>query len=669
MNNIESSSIFFLILVIVLSCLITLYNVPLGILCLIFSVLYTVFTLNRQTKSEQEVIEGIDKIYQQFDDLNRLRMNQLPVAYVIIDKEGRIVWFNEAFFNAFYKGENKKHIDIKGRSLENELNLSLEECLDSDNLEFSFHKVDYEIVTQQISDSRGELFIVNFFDITLLKRQKEIYKRYEPLFCYISIDNYDETIDTLTGYEKATVMSQIDVHLNEWANRKDAFIIHLENDKYLVIFEREKLQVMTEANFHILDEIRELQTELQTSVPLSLSIGIGVSNKPLTIKEADDLSRNALEMAQARGGDQAVVKIDDDIEYYGGKNEARERRNRVKARIKAQALKELMLEADNILIMGHQTPDMDALGAGIGLIDAAKEMNKNAKFILTGINYSIKTPIDYLRTQEDYKDIFITPEEAELFARKNSLLIVVDTQKQDYVDYPQILDRIEKKVVIDHHRRPDNLITPLALDYTETYASSTCELTAELLSYFDMKNVLSPVGANLLMAGICMDTKMFLNRTGVRTFEAASYLKRRGAEMKRAKELLNDDFTTYTNRMRAIQAARIYHDSIALSEYEDQSEYAKIIASQAADEMLNIKNIEASFVILKSNEGISISGRSNGEINVQVILEALGGGGHFTMAGAQLPNIEDLEEAKNILLEQIDLYIEERNKKIENNIA
>ncbi len=669
MSKLRHPEIWLLIMVMCLSWVITYYNFELGIICFLISGCAVVYEIYVTKYKRAEVFNGINKIYNKFDQLNRLKMNQLPVGYVIVDKEGRIIWFNDAFFQVFYKNEGKTDIDIKGRNIENELNLSLEDCVQQESLEYKYQKIDYDVITQKIADSRGDLYIINFFDVTLLKRQKEIYSRYEPVFCYMIIDNYDESIESLPSVDKASVIGQIDLHLNDWANRKDAFIIHYENDRYLVIFEREKLDMMTEAHFHILDEIRDLQKELNLSVPLSLSIGVGVSDKARTIKEANEMSYSALEIAQARGGDQAVLKIDDELKYYGGSNDANEKHNQVKARFKAKALKEQILEADNVIIMGHQTPDLDSLGAGIGLVDAARDLGKKAWFVVSGFNYSINSAIDYLQEQEGYKDVLISPEEAEMYIRNNSLLIVVDTQKADYVDYPPLLNKVEKKIIIDHHRRPDNVIQPTVLDYSEAYASSACELVAELLSYLDSKTLLSPVAANALMAGICMDTKMFVNKTGVRTFEAAGYLKLHGASMKKAKELLQDDFTTYTSRMKAVQNALVYFDSIALSMYEDQSDYAKIIASQAADEMLNIKNIKASFVIVKSNEGISISARSNGDINVQVIMEALGGGGHFNMAGTQLGTTTSLTEAQDMLLEQLALYFEERDGQFESNIA
>ncbi len=657
-ENVKWPSIILLIGLLALSIVLFYYNNFWGIFALMVSPVLFLCSITVNYKTRGDVINGINRLYEQFDSLNRERMNQLPVAYVIVDKNGTIVWNNEAFHKNFY---GTRSYEIVGRKLETEINLTLEECLKSQDLDYSFGNVNYEIVTQQISDSRGDLYIINFFDVTLLKRQKEIYSRYEPIFCYIILDNYDEVVDSLDNLERATYLSQIDVLLSDWAKRKDAFIMHYENDRYLVIFEREKLQVILDANFRILDEIREVGG----SGKFSLSIGVGVSDRPRTIKEADDLSHQALEIAQARGGDQAVVKVDDALNYYGGKHEAREKSNKVRARVKARALHDLIKNADNVLIMGHSNPDADCLGAGIGIIEAAMDQGKNAKYILSGLNYNVDGLSEFLR-RKDYPNPFISPEEVDGFLRDNTLLVVVDTQSADYVDYPPALEAVDKVVVIDHHRRPENAVKKPLLEFNEVYASSACELVSELLSYFDSKTVLSPIGATALMSGMIMDTKMFVNRTGVRTFEAASFLKRKGADMTQAKNLLKDDFTTYTSKVKAVQSAERPFDGVILSMYQDKSEYAKIVASQAADEMLNIKGIDASFVVLESADGVSISGRSNGSFNVQLILEALGGGGHFAMAGAQLGQIP-LERGRELLLGEIENYLAERNYNLEDN--
>jgi c-di-AMP phosphodiesterase-like protein len=309
--------------------------------------------------------------------------------------------------------------------------------------------------------------------------------------------------------------------------------------------------------------------------------------------------------------------------------------------------------------MGHQNPDMDCLGSAVGLLGAIKALGKEGKIVIREINYSIKSLFDYLLENEAYQDAFITPKEAETYATKNTLLIILDTQTVNYLEMPSLADQIPKIVVIDHHRRSGKAIKETLLTYTEAYASSTCELVTELLQYFDEKNQLNTIEANALMAGICMDTKMFTLKTGVRTFEAASYLKRKGADTLVSKILLQDDLNTYTAKSDAVKNAKIYFDNIAISTFENDTDYGKVIAAQAADELLNIKGIVASFIILKNDEGLAISARSMGEVNVQVILETLGGGGHLAIAGAQFPGEKNLETGKELLLTAIKTYKKE----------
>ena len=652
----NNTSFIILTLLIGVLCGVALYFYPeVGVVLTGCLLLLILIKLIRDRRMQNEVMSGIDRIYRRFNDLNQHQMNQLPLAFVITDKDGRIVWYNDAFTASFYPQSDGKP-DITGKKIGEELYLNLEVCLKDPDFEYSNRNIDYSVAVQDLKDSRGDLHIINFFDITLLKRQKEIYSKYESVFCYITIDSYDDVIDSLPSHEKSSILSQIDLKLTDWANRKDAFILNYETDRYLVIFEREKLQIMERGRFHILDEIREIPTG--STSPITLSIGIGVSDKPLTIQEADNISHSALEIALARGGDQAVVKKDEKLQFFGGTTEATEKRTKVKARVKATGLQELIMESDNVLIMGHKIPDMDCIGAAVGLADACRENGKNARVVLSDINISIRALCEYLGDTGGYENLFIKPKETSEYIRPNTLLIVVDTQNEGYVETPELLEQSLKTVVIDHHRRSGAGIDSL-LSYCEVYASSTCELVTELLQYFNGKNIVTVPAANALMAGMFMDTKMFTVKTGVRTFEAASYLKRRGGDTIKARSMLQEDLTTYGLKAKAVQNAQIYHDSIAVSLFEEDSEYAKIIAAQAADELLNIKGIEASFIILRCGGSITISARSTGDINVQLILEKLGGGGHLAMAGAQL-DTKDLTEAKKLLLGTIDEYMEEK---------
>ncbi|MEG0496141.1 MAG: DHH family phosphoesterase [Eubacterium sp.] len=640
----------------ILSLILVYFNPILGVVSVIFCGVVYYFDHQQDKDSTMRLKKAIENINDDIEKINQERMYELPISMVIVGSDGKILWYNQYFDRNFRKKE--EGYSFFQKTIQNELGLNMELMFKKHEADFMYKNQEFTVVANDFNDGDDERLLLHFFDVTIQKKQQEIYQRNEPVFGYVLIDNYDDIIEQLPSHERSAVLSSIDLKLNNWAKQIGAFMLQYENDHYLMIFEKEKLVELEEERFHILDDIRETTTEEKAQV--TLSIGIGVSDEPLAIKDADELSHTTLDIALARGGDQVVVRKDEKMAFYGGTTEATEKRTKVKARVKAHGLRELIRESDNVLIMGHQTPDMDCLGAAIGLLGACKAVGKTGKMVIKEINYSIKELFRYLMEDEEFTNSFIKPRETKKYINTNTLLIIVDTQNGNYLELPELADEIAKVVVIDHHRRSGKFIEKTLLSYAEAYASSTCELITELLQYFDEKEIVTETTANALMAGMCMDTKMFTFKTGVRTFEAASYLRRRGADTIIAKTLLQDDFVTYATRSEAVRNAKIHYENIAVSTMTDNTEYAKIIASQAADELLNIKGIKASFILLKTDEGLIISGRSMGEINVQVILEKIGGGGHLAIAGAQLPEVSDLEVGKQLLLDAIELYMKER---------
>lgn len=629
------------------------YNIFLGVIGVVIFVILIIYYTKNTSIDEIKIDKAIDEIYSDLDKINQERMYEMPIAMAIVDNEGMIYWYNQAFGKAFKKEKE----GLFKKSIIEELDFNLSDAVKADEFTFHYEERDYGVVTNAFSDKVHSFELLHFFDITEQSKQRQLYRKNSPLFCYIVIDNYDDIIEQIPSHKRSAILGQVDLKLNQWAKQLGSVMIEYESDRYLMIFERGKICALQKENFKILDEVREIEND--EKVPITLSIGIGISESILGIVESQELSHSALDIALARGGDQAVVRQDEKMSFYGGKTEATEKRTKVKARVKAYGLKELIKESDHVLLMGHQNPDMDCLGSAVGLLGACKSLGKEGKIVIREINYSIKSLFDYLLENEAYQDAFITPKEAETYATKNTLLIILDTQTVNYLEMPDLVDQIPKIVVIDHHRRSGKAIKETLLTYTEAYASSTCELVTELLQYFDEKNQLNTVEANALMAGICMDTKMFTLKTGVRTFEAASYLKRKGADTLVSKILLQDDLNTYTAKSDAVKNAKIYFDNIAISTFENNTDYGKVIAAQAADELLNIKGIVASFIILKNDEGLAISARSMGEVNVQVILETLGGGGHLAIAGAQFPGEKNLETGIELLLTAIKKYKKE----------
>ncbi|MBC3797738.1 DHH family phosphoesterase [Acetobacterium tundrae] len=642
-----------IVIVLILSIVLSFYNIYFGIIGgIAFAVLIIYYTKNTSF-DEIKIDKAIEEIYSDLDQINQERMYEMPIAMVIVDSEGIIYWYNQAFGNAF---KNEKEGLFK-KNIVDELGISLLDAKKQEDFTFHYGESDYGVVTNAFSDSVHSFELLHFFDITEQSRERQLYRKNSPLFCYIVNDNYDEIIEKIPSHKRSAILGKVDLKLNEWAKQLGSVIIEYESDRYLMIFERGKICSLEKENFKILDAVREIEND--EKIPITLSIGIGIPENIMGIVESQELSHSALDIALARGGDQAVVRRDEKMSFYGGKTEATEKRTKVKARVKAYGLKELIKEADHVLLMGHQNPDMDCLGSAVGLLGACKALGKDGKIVVKEINYSIKSLFDYLLENEAYQEAFITPKEAESYGTKNTLLIVLDTQNVNYLEMPGLIDQITKIVVIDHHRRSGKAISNTLLNYTEVYASSTCELVTELLQYFGEKSQLNQIEANALMAGICMDTKMFTLKTGVRTFEAASYLRRKGADTIVSKILLQDDLNTYTAKSDAVKNAKIYFDNIAISTFENNSDYGKVIAAQAADELLNIKGIVASFIILKNDEGLAISARSMGDVNVQIILEKLGGGGHLAIAGAQFPGEKDLEVGIDLLLTAIKKYKKE----------
>ncbi|MBC3888450.1 phosphoesterase [Acetobacterium paludosum] len=642
-----------IVIVLILSIVLSFYNIYFGIIGgIAFAVLIIYYTKNTSF-DEIKIDKAIEEIYSDLDQINQERMYEMPIAMVIVDSEGIIYWYNQAFGKAF---KNEKEGLFK-KNIVDELGISLLDAKKQEDFTFHYGESDYGVVTNAFSDSVHSFELLHFFDITEQSRERQLYRKNSPLFCYIVNDNYDEIIEKIPSHKRSAILGKVDLKLNEWAKQLGSVIIEYESDRYLMIFERGKICSLEKENFKILDAVREIEND--EKIPITLSIGIGIPENIMGIVESQELSHSALDIALARGGDQAVVRRDEKMSFYGGKTEATEKRTKVKARVKAYGLKELIKEADHVLLMGHQNPDMDCLGSAVGLLGACKALGKDGKIVVKEINYSIKSLFDYLLENEAYQEAFITPKEAESYGTKNTLLIVLDTQNVNYLEMPGLIDQITKIVVIDHHRRSGKAISNTLLNYTEAYASSTCELVTELLQYFGEKSQLNQIEANALMAGICMDTKMFTLKTGVRTFEAASYLRRKGADTIVSKILLQDDLNTYTAKSDAVKNAKIYFDNIAISTFENNSDYGKVIAAQAADELLNIKGIVASFIILKNDEGLAISARSMGDVNVQIILEKLGGGGHLAIAGAQFPGEKDLEVGIDLLLTAIKKYKKE----------
>jgi c-di-AMP phosphodiesterase-like protein len=430
----------------------------------------------------------------------------------------------------------------------------------------------------------------------------------------------------------------------------NAVIKKYQKDKYIVILENKFLENLEAKRFSILDDIREI--DLGNRAPVTLSIGVGALGRNLS--KLEEYAFSALELALSRGGDQAVVRVKGDFRFYGGKTKAVEKRNRVKARVIAHGLRPLIDESPQVFIMGHINPDMDCFGAAIGMYRSVVNRGKDAYIVLEQVNDAIFSVYDLFVDNEDYK--FIGHEEAKEMMTDRDLLVVVDTHRPSYTECPELLDNTNRVVLIDHHRMGKEQIENSVLRYTEPYASSTCELVTEILQYIDNKHKIDKIEAEALLAGITVDTKNFSFKTGVRTFEAASFLRRLGADTTIVKQLFQDDIGTFVAKSNLVSTATMYNENVAIAICPSDLDNPQLVAAQGADELLNIRGITASFVIGQKSDGlVFISGRSLGDINVQIICEKLGGGGHLEVAGAQLTD-STIEDAKSKLEEALESF-------------
>lgn len=647
----------------ILDVIISRYNLGIsivGAVILVYLIYYKVVTTYRSEEKWKEIVENLTL---NIDAATQNILLELPFPLLIIKEDGEITWYNAYF---------KKMCSIDKNILSLKIN-ELFEDFDIDNiretaqtkgaLTYSLDNTTFKIFANYVESIHSQdIIMLYWLDITEYEKIKQNYLDEMPLVAYIQIDNYDEVIQASSDSYRPLINAVIDRKINSWANEINAFINKYETDKYLMVFEHKHLPFLEDKKFNILDIIRETQSG--NKMPITLSIGVGMSNEKLSFIESQNRSKSALDIALARGGDQAVVKADEKIAYYGGKSQAVEKRTKVKARVKAHGIKELIENSEKVYIMGHENGDIDSLGAALGIYRCSRFLEKEAYIIINKVNPSLSILYDALMNDKEsnYKDVLINSETANKNIDNNTLVIVVDVHRQSIVEDSQLVEMAEKIIIIDHHRRGSDFIEDAVLTYLEPYASSTCELVSEIIEYMDEKIVLKEIEATALLAGIYMDTKNFSFKTGVRTFEAASFLKRKGADIVQCKAFLKDDKDVFIARTDAVKDAEIFKGNMAIATVTLISEKISLIVAQTADELLNFQGIQASFVIAQKEDKVIISGRSLGDINVQVILEKLGGGGHLSIAGAQLQGVS-MEEAKQVLKNEITQYLEEGEEK------
>ncbi len=646
---------------IIMGCLIGIIAYYQPILALIWAgiLAYLIYHYNRIIQNkEREWIKYIEGLSEEFDSTVKHAIFNMPFPLVMLEIDGTISWYNTRFLNMIDEEDllNKKIEDLVPK-------LKIEDIIKNNkggplDLEYNnkYYKVHYNIVEIKKTISNKENVIVLYWvDNTEAKHLSIKYREERLSVCLAYIDNYDEVKSTTPEINRHLLLAEIDKTISAYVSANNGLIRKYENDKYLLIFESKDLEAIENRKFDILDKIREI--DMGNTIAITLSMGVGKNGK--NPSETYEYAKAAIDISLGRGGNQAVVKEINNLSFYGGKTKAIEKRNKVRSRVISHALRQLIDQSDKVFIMGHKNADMDSFGASIGVMRAVINRNKEAYLVLDGPNPSIRNIYNRMIAEKpEYLNLVIRPEEAIEMADKSSLLVIVDNHKPSFTEEPELLKVIDKKVIIDHHRRGAEFIEDPVLTYLESYASSTCELVTEILYYMSDKVEMEKFDADALLAGITVDTKNFTFQTGVRTFEAASILKRAGADTTSVRELFKDDHATFLNRAEVVGSSKIIFKKIAIGKFEKDMEDSILIAAQAANELLNINGIEASFVLTITNGKIHISGRSLGNISVQLILEKLGGGGHLTSAGTQLEGIS-IGDAEKMLINAIDEYLKE----------
>ena len=652
----------YLAIIAILLIIICIQNAVLIIPAIIIYALILLYTFWNDNKRQTEIREHIQEVTGNVETAAKNSLANSPFPLILIETDGNIVWKNFKFNNEFANIDIKniltevvKEIKIDLEKRTNKKEKTIEKQIDID-------KKTYKIVGEYVKvKQKGRnkqtvyTLLLYFIDETnYLNAIKEI-KESKTCVGIIKIDNYEETIKEIPPETRPQILAEIEKNIYEWATNANAMIIKTEKDTYVITFEYKHLEKIKENKFEILDNVKDI--DMQGILQITLTIAI--ANEGETNQERYKTALATMDVALGRGGDQAVIREDGKYEFFGGRTQEVEKRTKVKARIVAHALEELILEANDVMIMGHTNGDIDSMGSSMGIYRLAKNLEKEAHIVNNTFGLSLSNFIETIKEDENYKDVFFDKAEAMSKITSKTLLIIVDTHKKSYVEVPELLEKTNKIVIIDHHRISTDYIDNAILTFHEVYASSASELVTELLQYANKEPEITTLEAESLYGGIMVDTKNFTIKTGVRTFEAAAFLRKCGVDIIKVKKWFQSDLQSYNLIAEVVKNAEVINDTIAISMYDKKDKDANLICAKAADELLTISTITASFVIGYLGDKVCISGRSLGDINVQLILEKLGGGGHITLAGAQVEGMTQ-EEVKQELISIINQYFNEK---------
>ena len=660
-DSLVSRTKIYLVIILILFILISVFRPILIIPSIILYISILCYTYFANNKRKSEISEQLQDLTLTVDSAAKSSLINSPFPLVILETNGNIVWKSSKFVTEFADIDMDNYIDDLIIDIKDEIEKSDNKKRKSVIRQIQIGKKTYTVQGEFAKSKKYErkkspeyMMILYFIDETEKVKLKQENEDKKICVGIIMIDNYEEVTQRVDAEQKTQLMAKVESTIYDWVNETNGILVKADRDTYVYVFEQKNLEKIKEEKFAILDSIKNLVRKDK----IQLTLSIAISNEGDTERDVYKSASAAMDVILGRGGDQAVIRQNGKYLFFGGKVEEVEKRTKVKARIVAHALEELIKENDKIMIMGHTNPDIDAIGSALGIYRIAKTLEKEAKIVANVETPSIKDLYESIKDQ--YQEVFISSETALAQVDSGTLVVVVDTHKKTYVESPELLAKTNKIVVIDHHRRSADFIDNSILTFQEVYASSAAELVTEIIQYTQNEVELSEVEAEALYAGIMMDTKNFTFKTGVRTFEAAAYLRRCGVDIIKVKKWFQSDLESYNTISEIVRKAEIVRDSIGISIYDVQEKETSLICAKAADELLTIGNITASFVLGLMEDGkVCISGRSIGDVNVQMILEKLGGGGHITLAGAQLENVT-IDEAKQELISKINEYFEEK---------
>ncbi|MDD6626777.1 MAG: DHH family phosphoesterase [Lachnospiraceae bacterium] len=664
------SSLYLGFLLIAVDILIYMLDYRSGLVLSVFIIFYIAIILSMMFYNKPIIMNELVSFATQYGQIQRRLLRDLELPHALLDDSGKVIWTNIAFEKLVHQEKGyRKSITalfpsitkdkLPGINEEDEVEFDVE--YESGNYIAKLKKISLKEMAEnsdiiEAKGYEGYLIALYLFDETALKIALKEVDDQSLAVGLIYLDNYEEALESVEEVRRSLLIALIDRKVNKYIAALDGICKKLEKDKYLVILRKEAATQMQENRFDLLEDVKTVN--IGNEMAVTISIGMGFNG--LSYAQNYEFARNAIDIALGRGGDQAVVKIPENVIYYGGKSQQVEKSTRVKARVKAHALKEIISVKDEVYVMGHRMGDVDSFGASVGIYRIAKTLDKRAHIVLNDITSSMQPMVEMFQNKDEYaEDMIINNAQALEMVGNNAVLVVVDVNKPSITECPELLKRCKSVVVLDHHRQGAEIIENATLSYVEAYASSSCEMVSEILQYISDNMKLRSEEADCMYSGIMIDTNNFMTKTGVRTFEAAAFLRRNGADVTRVRKLFRDDAAEYKAKADAVSQAEIYRNSYAISVCTGEDVASPtIVGAQAANELLNIKGIKASFILTPYNGIIYISARSIDEVNVQVIMERMGGGGHLNIAGAQIEN-GSIEEGIVTIKRTLDAMIAE----------